>query len=797
MTAQQPTPMMEQYLSIKQHYQDYLLFYRMGDFYELFFDDAVNSADELEVVLTKRGNHKGAPIPMCGVPVHALELYVGKLISKGYSIAICEQTQTPEEAKKLGQKGPLKRSVTRVITPGTLTQEGLLEQKKANFLLCIGPIKGDLVGVCYCDISTGDLFAKTVQADDISDVCDSVHASEILVCDSWYQTHDVARLFGKHKNLASLLFSPDAGRRRLQNFFNVSDIETLAPLSKEEIGVCAALCEYLVMTHNDGCHIKGITSLTATPFLKMDESTRRSLELFKTPHGYKGSFLWAIDETLTPMGGRLLQRRMLHPFINKDDINSALNDVSHLYDNQGLCEKIRSTLTKMGDSERLYCRILSGRHNPRDVGFFGEFLDKWQDLVTLNLFESQPGLITLSQKLAFLCDDLPVRLTQDTLLFKKGFDKERDHCFDIVNNFETKLQNLEDTYRTSTGIPNLKIRNNNIVGTFIDISTSHVHKVPDTFLHKQTLSTGRRYTTHELNALVEELDTAKQTLQTKEHKLFVGLCNEISSHKLVVLDIIKRIAHLDLIQGFATLAKKHSYVRPDITDTSVCDIEKGRHPSIEKNGTPFVANDCVLDEHKRFILLTGPNMGGKSTFLRQNALIMLLAHMGAFVPAKRATIGLCDAIFTRIGAHDDVVKGMSTFMMEMTESARILNHATNKSFVILDEIGRGTSTYDGLAIAWAMSEYLHEKECRVMFATHYHELTTLEQSLSKLTCMKVNVLEENNNLVFLYSIEKGHTKHSYGISIAKRAGFPTEVVLRAQNILEKEISCSMGFIQKL
>ncbi len=785
----QLTPMMEQYLNIKANYHEYILFYRMGDFYELFFKDATDHAQNLEVVLTKRGSHKGEPIAMCGVPVHALELYCQKLLSKGYSIAICEQTQTPEQAKKEGHKGPLKREVTRVITPGTITEESLLQQKTTNFLLCVGP-KNDAnyVGIAFCDLSLGMFFTKRISFCDLGSDIDAIKPLEVLACDS----PDILNAIAYHKRIPAIKFHDDGAKRRIEKFFNIKEVGVFG-LSSEEMESAGALIDYLKMTHNDQCHFQGIQSLTHTNHLKMDEGTRKSLELFEPS---KGSVMGAIQATKTPMGQRLLKNRLLFPYANINDIHASLDRIEHFYNQPNLVKNIQDQLSHMGDMERLLCRLLSKRESPKDLYALFMFLNKCEVLGSLQVLDVHHDMLHLKNILSFIKPDLPTRLSfdQDIVIFNHGFCGKLDEKYHNFLNAQERINDLEKHYSQTLSIPSLKIKNNNIVGTFIEVSQSYIAKVPDTFIHRQTLSQGRRYITAELSHLVSHLSQTKSDYDQRQLILYDQLIDQICESKNILFDMIHAVGQLDLYTSLAHISVTMNYTRPVIVNEPVLKITQGRHCSIEKTHPHFVPNDCDMNNDHYFFLLTGPNMAGKSTYLRGNALIVLLAHMGCFVPAQSAVVGVCDQIFTRIGASDDLSKGRSTFMVEMIETSRILNQATQQSFVILDEIGRGTSTYDGVAIAWAVSEFLHNLKCRTLFATHYQELTVLDKKCPGVQCHQVQVLESNQDLLFLHKVIPGASSSSYGIQVAALSGFPENVVTRARDILSK-LSVDQNWVQ--
>ena len=790
------TPMMQQYCSIKEQHIDCLVFYRLGDFYELFFDDAVVGSKELGLVLTHRND-----IPMCGVPWHAHEMYLTKLVQNGHRIAICEQTETPEEAKKRGYKALVERKVTRIITKGTIIEQSLLWDKNNNFLLSIS---GDdsILGVAYTDVSTGRFFLEEVKPEDLLSVISKISPSEIICPDSMLSKKEFLNSFEKYKSIIRALpsskFMKDSSNERLAKFFNVKFVDSFGNFSKCVIDAAAAIVEYI-----SSVYIESEVSLLPPKMIRNDEYmhldsfTRRSLELEITQSGDKnGSLLNCIDKTLTSQGARMLGRWLKEPLLDISKINKRLSYVEFFVKNQNVLQKIREILKDAPDIERSISRILMGKGGPRDLKCistclqkakeFGDFVSQFDELKNL-IFknESTEKLINLLN--SALCDSPPL-LARDGGFIKKNYDEELDEYLLFLNNGNSIIQGLQKSYINETGIATLKIKNNGILGYFIDVSPSYVSKIPYNFIHRQTLATSVRYTTQEIIEIAEKIYSAELNVKRREFAIFEDLVSKISKEQKIIRNISDSISFLDVVSSFACLSIENNYVKPIFTNDKTFDIKNGRHPVVEdmlkKEGIKFIANNCKCDDINYISLLTGPNMGGKSTYLRQNAIIAIMAQIGSFVPADSAKIGIIDRIFSRVGASDDISSGRSTFMVEMIETAAILNQASEKSFIILDEIGRGTSTYDGLAIAWAVVEEISNNiKARTIFATHYHELKDLKNTVSDIKFLTVKVEEWNNNIVFLHEIVEGFADKSYGIHVAALAGFPKKVLQRASEIL--------------
>lgn len=801
------TPMMQQYWEIKQRHPTELLFYRMGDFYEMFYDDAVVAARDLDIALTKRGKTDGEDIPMCGVPFHAYENYLARLIQKGHRVAICEQLESPEEAKKRGAKGPLNRDVVRIVTPGTLTEETLLSARQNNYLVALSPLVKSNLGISIIDISTGEFMIEPCAASDLATALARLDPSEILIPD----THlNPGELFDtllpwrrKCTPLPLVRFSHANCVERLMTFFSTKTLDVFGQIPDECLMAAGVALDYLYLTQKEALpRLAYPRFVQRSEALIIDAATRKSLELTHTQNGqFQGSLLHSIDRTLTPMGARLLIRHLSSPLIDPVEIHQRQDKVTYFYDAANIRKDVRSLLAKCPDAERALGRLLMNRGGPRDVGLvryaliqgeqLSHFLDEmpsfsehWKDALTCN-----PDTLALLTA-AFHGEQLPL-LARDGGFIADGYSPDLDRVRHVRANGKSMIDALQQRYAMETSITTLKIRHNHVLGYHIEVSPSHNTKVPDYFIHRQTLSTSYRYTTIELAKLEQELSQAEATALSIELTLYESLMEELALAEASLKKTLRALADIDVAAAAAELAVVERYVAPVIDDSNVIHIENGRHPVVEqvlKNGvsaSPFTANDCMVTDLKRFWLMTGPNMGGKSTYLRQNALVIIMAQMGMYVPAESARIGFVDRIFSRVGASDDLAAGRSTFMVEMVETAAILHQATGRSFVILDEIGRGTATYDGLAIAWAVSEHLHnEIKCRAIFATHYHELTKLQDTLPMMACLTVKVEEWQNQIVFLHKVIEGVADRSYGVHVAALAGLPKIVVKRAETVLK-------------
>ncbi len=799
------SPMMVHYMETKKQYPDCLLFYRLGDFYEMFFEDAVTTSRELEITLTGKECGLAERAPMCGIPYHAVDSYLYKLVQKGYKVAIAEQMEDPKLAK-----GLVKREVIRVVTPGTITSSQALDEKKNNYLMGIVYV-GDTFGVSVCDITTGDYLVTEVEGE--RNLLDEIHRfcpSEIICNEAFYMCGiDLEDLKDRyHVAISSLdnhYFSDDSCRRVLKEHFHVGTLDGLG-LGDYDAGIIAsgAVMEYLYETQKNTLdHIAAIIPYTTGEFMIIDTSTRRNLELLETlrEKQRRGSLLWVLDKTKTAMGARLMRSLIEQPLVQKASILERQQAIEELNMSYITREEIREYLNSVYDLERLMGRISYKSANPRDLisfrnslemlphikGLLGEMNSAllrhiWEDLDPLE------DLYTLIE--SAIVDDPPIVVKEGGMI-KEGYHEEADRLRHGKTEGKTWLGELEAEERDKTGIKNLKIKFNKVFGYYFEVTNSFKNMVPDYFIRKQTLANAERYTTDKLKELEDIILGAEDKLFSLEYDLFCQVRDEIGAQVSRIQKTAKALAGVDVFCSFSLVATRNNYVKPKINEKGTIHIKNGRHPVVElmQKDHLFVSNDTVLDNSKnRISIITGPNMAGKSTYMRQTALIVLMAQIGCFVPADEADIGICDRIFTRVGASDDLASGQSTFMVEMTEVANILRSATRSSLIILDEIGRGTSTFDGLSIAWAVVEYISNPKvlgAKTLFATHYHELTELEGTMGGVNNYCIAVKEQGDDIVFLRKIVKGGADKSYGIQIAKLAGVPEPVIRRAKELVEE------------
>ncbi len=799
------SPMMTQYVETKKQYPDCILFYRLGDFYEMFFEDALTASKELEITLTGKECGLEERAPMCGVPYHAVDSYLYKLVQKGYKVAIAEQMEDPKLAK-----GLVKREVIRVVTPGTITSSQALDETKNNYLMGIVYI-GDTYGISTCDMTTGDYLVTEVEGE--RNLLDEIHKfapSEIICNEAFYMSSiDLDDLRNRYhvaiSSLDSHYFSDDACRKVLKEHFHVGTLDGLG-LADYDAGVIAAgaVMEYLYETQkNSLAHIVTITPYTTGQFMIIDTSTRRNLELVETlrEKQRRGSLLWVLDKTKTAMGARLMRTMIEQPLIKKDQITERQNAIEELNMSYISREEIREYLGPVYDLERLIGRITYKSANPRDLiafrnslkmlPFIRDILKEFNSAVLKEIHEDMDPLQDLYDLIERAIVEEPPIVTREGGMIKEGYNEEADKLRHAKTEGKTWLAELEARERDKTGIKNLKIKYNKVFGYYFEVTNSFKDLVPDYFIRKQTLANAERYTTDELKNLEDIILGAEDKLFSLEYDLFCDVRDQIAKEVNRIQTTAKAIAGLDVFCSLSLVATRNNYVKPKINEKGTIHIKNGRHPVVELmlKDDLFVANDTVLDNNKnRISIITGPNMAGKSTYMRQTALIVLMAQIGSFVPADEADIGVCDRIFTRVGASDDLASGQSTFMVEMTEVANILRNATRNSLVILDEIGRGTSTFDGLSIAWAVVEYISNTKvlgAKTLFATHYHELTELEDTMSGVTNYCIAVKEQGDDIVFLRKIIKGGADKSYGIQVAKLAGVPDQVITRAKELVEE------------
>ena len=800
------TPMMAQYLEIKAAHPDHLLFYRMGDFYELFFGDAEIAAAALDIALTKRGKHQGEDIPMCGVPVHSADGYLQRLIKAGHRVAVCEQTEDPAEAKKRGSKAVVRREVTRLVTPGTLTEDTLLDARRHNYLAALANAQDDLA-LAWLDMSTGDFRVQPVTAAGIAAALARLEPGEILVPDRLVQDPQLFETFAAWKDALTIQpdsrFDSENGRRRLEALYGVRSLDAFGNFNRAEIAVAGALVDYVELTQKGQLpRLAAPARVAAHGFMEIDAATRRNLELTRTLSGERaGSLLAVIDRTVTGGGARCLADWLSAPLTDPAAIAARHDMVEALAAANTLREDLRRTLRKCPDIERALSRLTVGRGGPRDLAAVRNGLARAHDIRgLLAASENLPaGLRDAQERLGdhailvdrlgrALADELPLN-ARDGGFIRAGYAEALDEHRLLRDESRRHIAALEARHREETGVGSLKIKHNNVLGYFIEIGQTHRDKLGDAFIHRQTMANAMRFTTVELGELAEKIARAGDQALALELALFDDLVGEIVGRAEPVASAAQALALIDTVASMADLAADRNYVRPAVDESVRFDITGGRHPVVEAALTamgdgPFVGNDCRLSEQDRIWLVTGPNMAGKSTFLRQNALIAILAQSGSFVPAASAHIGIVDRLFSRVGAADDLARGRSTFMVEMVETAAILNQAGPRAFVILDEIGRGTATFDGLSIAWAVVEHLDAaNRCRALFATHYHELTALAGKLDALSCHTMRVKEWQGDVVFLHEVADGTADRSYGIHVAEMAGLPASATQRAQEIL--------------
>lgn len=799
------TPMMKIYCETKEQYKDCILFYRLGDFYEMFFDDALTASRELEITLTGKSCGLDERAPMCGIPYHAVEGYLNRLVAKGYKVAICEQVEDPKTAK-----GIVKREVVRIVTPGTNLDTQALDETKNNYIMCIVYI-ADRYGVAIADISTGDYFVTELP--DSRRLMDEIYKfspSEIICNEAFYMSGmDLDAMRDKLGitiySLDSWYFDDAVCKDKLLEHFKVKNFAGLG-LADYDCGIISAgaLLIYLFETQkNSLSNLTHITPYITGKYMLIDSSTRRNLELCETlrEKQKRGSLLWVLDKTRTAMGARTLRKNVKQPLIDKSEINRRLDAVEELKNQAIAREEIREYLSPVYDLERLITKITYGSANPRDLTAFKGSLEMLppiryilQDLqapLLKEIYEDLDALEDLCELVTKAIREDPSLAMKEGNIIRDGYNEEVDKLRRAKSDGKDWLAKLENDEREKTGIKNLKIKYNKVFGYYLEVTNSYKDLVPDYYTRKQTLANAERYITPELKELEDMILGAEDKLYALEYELYSEVRETIAGQVERIQQTAKAVAALDAFSSLALVAERNNYVRPKINEKGVLDIKEGRHPVVERMipNDMFIANDTYLDDKKhRISIITGPNMAGKSTYMRQTALIALMAQIGSFVPAESANICLSDRIFTRVGASDDLASGQSTFMVEMTEVANILRNATSKSLLILDEIGRGTSTFDGLSIAWAVVEYISDSKllgAKTLFATHYHELTELEGKIDNVNNYCIAVKEKGDDIVFLRKIVKGGADKSYGIQVAKLAGVPDLVISRAKEIVEE------------
>ena len=809
------TPMIAQYLSVKDAHPDALLFYRMGDFYEMFFEDAETGAAALGITLTKRGKSDGDDIPMCGVPVHSVDGYLSRLIAAGHRVAICEQVEDPETQKQRGGKGPLRREVIRILTPGTLTEDDLLPPKAHNYLAALGR-SGAALALAWADMSTGDFAVQEIAPERLESLLAMLMPAELVVPFDADLPEGIGGLGLCLTEQAPSLFDSAAGQRSLCGHYGVASLDGFGQFTRPMVAAAGALLGYIDLTQKGNMpRLLPLQAVAGSGYMEIDQATRRSLEITRTLSGEtRGSLLAAIDMTVTSAGGRLLAARIGAPLSDPTAINSRLDLVSWYLGRPDLCDELRAMMKGLPDIDRALSRLSMGHGGPRDLLALAQALRTASDMVgtasTSPGLAEPDGLAALHQAVMApaplvadlapaLADDPPL-LARDGGFVRAGYDVALDELRALRDESRRLIAALQQRYCDATGISSLKVKHNNVLGYHVDVRNTHAEKLmqDDSFIHRQTTAQTVRFTTTELAELERDLSTAADRALARELEIFDRLRTAALDKAEPVSMAARALAALDVAMASAAQAARRNFCRPDIRGDRSFEIIRGRHAVIETMlaaGESFIPNDCHLGDGGDIWLVTGPNMAGKSTFLRQNAHIAIMAQAGLFVPADSATIGVIDRLFSRVGAADDLARGRSTFMVEMVETAAILNRATENSFVILDEIGRGTATYDGLAIAWAALEHLHAVNgCRTLFATHYHELTTLRQDLERLSCHSMKVREWDGEIIFLHQVIDGAADRSYGVHVARLAGLPAPVIARAQTLLAEMESGGHGVI---
>ena len=807
------TPMMEQYLTIKNKHKDALLFYRMGDFYELFFEDAIAASKALDITLTKRGKTNGMDIPMCGVPFHSADNYLPKLIKKGFNVAVCEQTETIEEAKSNLKKGPLKREVVRIISPGTLTEDNLLDRNANNFLGAISDVNGS-ISISWVDVSTGCFKSRNLQKENnqkqlLTNLLLRMNFSEILVSDAMELNIISEEWHSIIKKQSSSLFHYSSCLQQICSYFSIMSLEGIGKFSDGEVIAAGVLLSYLKLTQCGKLPILSmIQNESENNFLEIDYFTQKSLEILSNLSGEtNGSLIISLDETKTAGGARLLKQRITEPFYKVVEIEKRYNLINWFLNNDIDIFKLQNNLENTPDIERSLSRISLLRGSPKDLSILCDgllnvkqiyetiisFKDRLNQAPLLNNILNQISVdYSLFENIKnSLKKDLPLS-TKEGGFIRDGYDDNLDKLRNFRNNELEEITSLQNKYSDLTNVNSLKIKYNRMLGYHIEVRAVHDKALrdKDIFIHRQTTAQTSRFTTIELNEAENQLINSYDKSISIEMDIFKNFTNQIINEGKKILDIASAISELDIGIMVVKQSKDRGYVCPKILENKTLEIIEGRHPVVETqmklSENSFISNDCILNKDDFLWLITGPNMAGKSTYLRQNALIVIMAQAGLFVPAKEANIGVCDKIFSRVGASDDLAKGQSTFMIEMIETSLILNTASEKSLVILDEIGRGTATFDGLAIAWSVLDYLHNKiKPRTLFATHYHELTSLKEDLNHLSCHKMSIKEWNNSIIFMHKIIEGEADKSYGIHVAQLAGLPFEVIKKATQLLSK------------
>ena len=792
------TPLMKQYKEIKSNFEDSILFFRLGDFYEMFFEDAVKASKELGLTLTSRNKEKNADVPLAGIPFHSADSYITKLVSKGYKVAICEQTEDPKMAK-----GIVKREVVKIITPGTVVDVEALDAKSNNYLMSILKIENKL-GIAYIDITTGEFKVTEVEKDDdfvkLFNEVNKIEPKEVLVTEDFYGEikEKLDDFLQKNDSVVTFVNKVRDSAKYLMEYFEIVSLESYGIKDKKGIiGAAAMALDYVAtMQVEHELTVEKIEFVNISNYAEINAITSRNLELLKNQREKTvyGSLLWVLDECKTSMGTRLLKRFINNPLLNIDKIKKRQEDVQYFIDNILIREDLREKLEDIYDLERLLGKIIFGSENGKDLTALKKTIKSAVEI--MKILENTDFFKSIDVNILFECykiiddsinEDAPFSVREGGII-KSGYSQELDEIRNIMNSGKDFLLDIEQREREATGIRNMKIKFNKVFGYFIEITKSNLNMVPEHYIRKQTLSNSERYITPELKKYEDTIINSKAKIEDLEYHLFKEVSRKVKEHRKILSKLAERLAYIDVMVSFAVNAIENDYVKPEMSEEYSFEIVDGRHPVVEKliGRTDYVSNDTIFTEKESFVVLTGPNMSGKSTYMKQIALISIMAQIGSFVPAGKARLSIIDKYLTRIGASDDILTGQSTFMVEMSEVSNILNNATEKSLIILDEVGRGTSTTDGVSIATAISMYIHDKiGAKTVFATHYHELTDLENKFSHIVNYRIEVDEKQGKVMFLRNIVKGGADKSYGIEVAKLAGFPKEILVESRKILKR------------
>ena len=792
------TPLMKQYKEIKSNFEDSILFFRLGDFYEMFFEDAVKASRELGLTLTSRNKEKNVDIPLAGVPFHSADSYITKLVSKGYKVAICEQTEDPKMAK-----GIVKREVVKIITPGTVVDVEALDAKSNNYLMSILKVENKL-GVAYIDITTGEFKVTEVEKDDdfvkLFNEVNKIEPKEVLVTEDFYGEikEKLDDFLQKNDSVVTFVNKVRDSAKYLMEYFEIVSLESYGIKDKKGIiGAAAMALDYVAtMQVEHELTVEKIEFVNISNYAEINAITSRNLELLKNQREKTvyGSLLWVLDECKTSMGTRLLKRFINNPLLNIDKIKKRQEDVQYFIDNILIREDLREKLEDIYDLERLLGKIIFGSENGKDLTALKKTIKSAVEI--MKILENTDFFKSIDVNILFECykiiddsinEDAPFSVREGGII-KSGYSQELDEIRNIMNSGKDFLLDIEQREREATGIRNMKIKFNKVFGYFIEITKSNLNMVPEHYIRKQTLSNSERYITPELKKYEDTIINSKAKIEDLEYHLFKEVSGKVKEHRKILSELAERLAYIDVMVSFAVNAIENDYVKPEMSEEYSFEIVDGRHPVVEKliGRTDYVSNDTIFTEKESFVVLTGPNMSGKSTYMKQIALISIMAQIGSFVPAGKARLSIIDKYLTRIGASDDILTGQSTFMVEMSEVSNILNNATEKSLIILDEVGRGTSTTDGVSIATAISMYIHDKiGAKTVFATHYHELTDLENKFSHIVNYRIEVDEKQGKVMFLRNIVKGGADKSYGIEVAKLAGLPKEILVESRKILKR------------